>query len=85
MKISSQEISEIIKSYISEADRSIDLKEMGTVISSGDGIARVYGLENVMAGELVEFEGGIMGMVLNLEEDTVGIAIMTRRSRRDTR
>jgi len=76
MKISSQEISEIIKSYISEADRSIDLKEMGTVISSGDGIARVYGLENVMAGELVEFEGGIMGMVLNLEEDTVGIAIM---------
>ncbi|MGB9601041.1 MAG: HAS-barrel domain-containing protein, partial [Myxococcota bacterium] len=76
MKISSQEISEIIKSYISEADKGIDLKETGTVISAGDGIARVYGLENAMAGELVEFEGNIMGMVLNLEEDTVGISIM---------
>ncbi len=76
MKISSQEISEIIRSYISEADRSVDLREMGTVISSGDGIARVYGLENAMSGELVEFDGNVMGMVLNLEEDTVGIAIM---------
>jgi F-type H+-transporting ATPase subunit alpha len=76
MQIRADEISSIIKRQISEYESKVDLKEMGTVLSVGDGIARVYGLENVMAGELVEMTGGVMGMVLNLEEDNVGVAIM---------
>jgi F-type H+-transporting ATPase subunit alpha len=76
MQIRADEISTIIKRQISEFDSKVDLKEMGTVLNVGDGIARIYGLENVMSGELVEFAGGIMGMVLNLEEDNVGVAIM---------
>ena len=51
------------------------MSETGTVLSVGDGIARVYGLEQVMAGELVEFESGVKGVVLNLEEDNVGVAL----------
>jgi F-type H+-transporting ATPase subunit alpha len=70
------EITDILKREIKEYDREIDVAETGTVLSIGDGIARVYGLENVMAGELVEFPGGTNGMVLNLEEDNVGIAMM---------
>jgi F-type H+-transporting ATPase subunit alpha len=70
------EITDILKREIKEYDREIDVAETGTVLSQGDGIARVYGLERVMAGELVEFPGGVNGLVLNLEEDNVGIAIM---------
>jgi len=76
MQIRADEISTIIKREISEFESKVDLKEIGTVLSVGDGIARVYGLENVMSGELVEFSNGVMGMVLNLEEDNVGIAVM---------
>jgi F-type H+/Na+-transporting ATPase subunit alpha len=76
MDIKPGEISDILKREIKEYDREIDVAETGTVLSIGDGIARVYGLENAMAGELVEFPGGISGMVLNLEEDNVGIAVM---------
>ncbi|PIX26567.1 MAG: F0F1 ATP synthase subunit alpha, partial [Deltaproteobacteria bacterium CG_4_8_14_3_um_filter_43_13] len=76
MQIRAEEISEIIKKQIKEYDREIDVSETGTVLSVGDGIARVYGLENAMAGELIEFPGEIYGMVLNLEEDNVGIAIL---------
>ncbi|MFA6032256.1 MAG: F0F1 ATP synthase subunit alpha [Myxococcota bacterium] len=76
MQIRADEISTIIKQQISGFDSKVDLKEVGTVLSVGDGIARVYGLENVMASELVEFQCGVMGMVLNLEEDNVGIAVM---------
>ena len=76
MQIRADEISTIIRQQIAGFESTVDLKEMGTVLSVGDGIARIYGLENVMAGELVEFNGGIMGMVLNLEEDNVGVAIM---------
>jgi len=76
MQIRADEISTIIKREISEFESKVDLKEIGTVLSVGDGIARVYGLENVMSGELVEFGNGVMGMVLNLEEDNVGIAVM---------
>jgi len=76
MKLKAAEISEIIRRQIRDFDREIDVAETGTVLSIGDGIARVYGLENVMAGELVEFPGNINGMVLNLEEDNVGIAVM---------
>jgi len=76
MKIKAAEISDIIRRQIKEYDREIDVAETGTVLSVGDGIARVYGLDEVMAGELVEFGGGIRGLVLNLEDDNVGIAIM---------
>jgi F-type H+-transporting ATPase subunit alpha len=76
MKLKAAEISDIIRQQIREYDREIDVAETGTVLSVGDGIARVYGLERVMAGELVEFPGEIEGLVLNLEEDNVGVAIM---------
>ena len=76
MEIRAEEISRIIKEQIKDYDKKVDLSETGTVISVGDGIARVYGLEKVMALELVEFPGGILGLALNLEEDNVGIAIM---------
>jgi len=76
MDIKPGEITDILKREIRDYDREIDVAETGTVLSAGDGIARVYGLERALAGELVEFLGGISGMVLNLEEDNVGIAVM---------
>ncbi|MBF0396231.1 MAG: F0F1 ATP synthase subunit alpha [Desulfobacterales bacterium] len=76
MELRAEEISQIIKDQITGFDKKVDLSETGTVLSVGDGISRVYGLEKVMALELVEFPGGILGMVLNLEEDNVGVAIM---------
>jgi F-type H+-transporting ATPase subunit alpha len=76
MDIRPGEITDILKREIKDYDREIDVAETGTVLSVGDGIARVFGLEQVMAGELVEFPGGLNGMVLNLEEDNVGIAVM---------
>jgi F-type H+-transporting ATPase subunit alpha len=76
MDIKPGEITDILRREIKEYDREIDVAETGTVLSVGDGIARVFGLERAMAGELVEFPGGINGMVLNLEEDNVGIAVM---------
>ena len=76
MDIKASEITDILKREIREYDREIDVAETGTVLSAGDGIARVYGLANALAGELVEFDGGLRGMVLNLEEDNVGVAVM---------
>ena len=76
MNIKPGEITDILKREIKEYEREIDIAETGTVLSAGDGIARVYGLENVLAGELVEFSKGLQGMVLNLEEDNVGVAVM---------
>ncbi len=76
MQIKAEEISQIIKDQISEYETSVDLDETGTVISVGDGIARVYGVQNCMAMELLEFPGGVMGLALNLEEDNVGCAIL---------
>jgi F-type H+-transporting ATPase subunit alpha len=70
------EITDILRREIKEYGREIDVAETGTVLSVGDGIARIYGLEKAMAGELVEFKGGVRGMVLNLEEDNVGVAVM---------
>jgi len=75
MEIRVEEISRIIEQKIASAERKIDLEETGIVISVGDGIARIYGLENVMAGELLDFPGGVTGMVWNLEEDNVGAVI----------
>lgn len=76
MEIKAEEISQIIKDQIKNFDKKVELSETGVVLSVGDGIARVYGLEKVMAMELVEFPGGIMGLALNLEQDNVGIALM---------
>lgn len=74
--IKAEEISQIIKNQLKGFEKEIDISEVGTVISVGDGIARIYGLEKAMAGELLEFPGEIYGMVLNLEEDNVGAAIL---------
>ncbi len=76
MQLRAEEISEIIKKQIANYDKTVDVMETGSVLSVGDGIARIYGLEKAMAGELVEFGGGLMGMVLNLEEDNVGVAVL---------
>jgi len=76
MQLSADEISQIIKKQIQNFDRAALVTETGTVLTSGDGIARVYGLEGAMSGELVEFAGGIYGLVLNLEQDNVGIAVL---------
>ncbi|MGD8741749.1 MAG: F0F1 ATP synthase subunit alpha, partial [Desulfobacterales bacterium] len=76
MELKAEEISQIIKEQIADYDKKVELSETGVVLSVGDGIARIYGLENAMALELVEFPGAILGLVLNLEEDNVGVAIM---------
>ncbi|MGB5983823.1 MAG: F0F1 ATP synthase subunit alpha [Desulfobacterales bacterium] len=76
MELRAEEISQIIKEQITDYDKKVELSETGVVLSVGDGISRVYGLEKVMALELVEFPGNVLGLVLNLEEDNVGIAIM---------
>ena len=76
MQIKAEEISQIIKGQIKDYETKVDLSETGTVISVGDGIARVHGVENCMAMELLEFPGGILGLALNLETDNVGCAIM---------
>jgi F-type H+-transporting ATPase subunit alpha len=76
MEIRAEEISDIIKGQIQDYDKKVDISETGTILSVGDGIARVYGVEKAMSMELLEFPHGIMGLVLNLEEDNVGVAIM---------
>src|SRR6202171_5736909 len=76
MEIRADEISRILREQIRGYGKQVEGSETGTVLSTGDGIARVYGLEGVMAGELVEFPHNLTGLVLNLEEDSVGIALM---------
>lgn len=76
MSIKPDEISTLIKQQIEQYKTEIQVVDIGTVIQVGDGIARAHGLENVMAGELLEFSNGVMGMALNLEENNVGIVIM---------
>jgi F-type H+-transporting ATPase subunit alpha len=76
MEIKAEEITQIIKEQIGKYEKEVDISEVGRVLSVGDGIARIYGLQNVMANELIEFPHGIIGMVLNLEEDNVGAAIL---------
>ena len=75
MEIKAAEISSVIKEQIANFETKADVAEVGTVLSVGDGIARVYGLDQVQAGEMVEFPGGIKGMALNLEMDNVGVSI----------
>jgi len=76
MQLSADEISQIIKSQIQNFDSATLVKETGSVLSTGDGIARLYGLEGVMAGELVQFGSSVYGLVLNLEDDNVGVALL---------
>ncbi len=76
MEIRADEISRILKEQIKNYGKKIDVSETGTILSVGDGIARIHGLSGAMSGELLEFAGGVMGLVLNLEEDNVGAAIM---------
>ncbi|WP_047983781.1 F0F1 ATP synthase subunit alpha [Ornithinibacillus californiensis] len=76
MSIKAEEISKLIKQQIENFDSDIEVSDVGTVIEIGDGIARAHGLDNVMAGELVEFSNGVMGMAQNLEESNVGIVIL---------
>jgi F-type H+-transporting ATPase subunit alpha len=75
VKLRPDEITSILKSRIADYDASTDLSEVGTVLSVGDGIARVYGLENCLSMELLELEHGVTGLALNLEEDNVGVAL----------
>ena len=75
MDIRAAEISSILKEQIRNFGKEAEVSEVGQVLSVGDGIARVYGLDNVQAGEMVEFENGTRGMALNLETDNVGIVI----------
>ena len=76
MQIKAEEISKIIEDQIKNYEQRVEMSETGTVLYVGDGIARVYGVQNAMAMELLEFPGGVMGMVLNLEEDNVGVALL---------
>src|SRR5205823_6474903 len=76
VQIRADEISRIIRDQIQDFGKKVTVAETGTVLSIGDGIARVYGLDKSESGELVEFANGVRGLVLNLEEDNVGIAIM---------
>ena len=76
MHINAGEISKIIKEQIQNYEQRVDATETGTVLSVGDGIARVYGVQNAMSMELLEFPGGLLGMVLNREEDNVGVALL---------
>ena len=75
MEIQPAEISAILKKKIKDFGKDAEVSEIGQVLSVGDGIARVYGLDNIEAGEMVEFPGEIKGMALNLEEDNVGVVI----------
>jgi F-type H+-transporting ATPase subunit alpha len=75
MEINVAEISELLKKQINDFEKKVDVSEVGSVISVGDGIARVYGLEKCMASELLEFPNGVFGMALNLEEDMVGAVL----------
>jgi F-type H+/Na+-transporting ATPase subunit alpha len=76
ISIRPDEISNIIRQQIEQYDQEVQVSNVGTVLQVGDGIARIYGLEQVMAGELVEFEDGTIGIALNLEEDNVGAVLM---------
>ncbi len=76
MAIRSDDITQIIKSAIDEFDAGVETRSVGTVVEVGDGIARIYGLEGALASELLEFPGGVKGMALNLEEETVGAVIL---------
>ena len=77
-QLRAEEISSIIKKQIRDFDTKLEVNETGTVISIGDGVARIHGLDKCMAGEMIELPGGLYGLALNLEEGNVGVAIFGR-------
>ncbi|MFM7976493.1 MAG: F0F1 ATP synthase subunit alpha, partial [Pirellula sp.] len=76
MKFNSDEIASVIQKEIEQFGSQVDVREVGTVLEVGDGIARVYGLSGVMSGEMVEFPNGVIGLAFNLEEKSVGVIIL---------
>src|SRR5689334_12399069 len=76
IKIRPEEITQLIKRQLADYEKKVEVAETGTVISVGDGVAKIYGLENAMSGEMVDFGNSVSGMVLNLEEETIGVAIL---------
>ena len=76
MKFKADEIASVIQKEIEHYEDQIDVREVGRVLEVGDGIARVYGLSGVMAGEMVEFPNGVIGQAFNLEENSVGVTIL---------
>ena len=76
--INPSEVSEILKKELSAVNAKVSFEEVGTVLSVGDGVAHVYGLENVKANELVEFENGVTGVAMNLEESNVGVILLDK-------
>ena len=76
MKLRPDEITGIIKQQIKDYRSKIELSDVGTVVTVGDGISRIHGLDNCMSGELLEFENGTLGMALNLEQDFVGAVLL---------
>src|SRR2546423_1432343 len=82
--LKAEEITEIIRQQLTGIGRGVDVAEVGTVTSVGDGIARVYGLDKVMAGELVQFPHNVSGLALNLEEDNVGVVLLGDAAAIDT-
>ena len=76
MAVRPEEITSILKEQIEKFGAEVSATNVGTVVDAGDGIARVHGLSNVMASELVEFENGVIGLALNLEEESVGVMIL---------
>src|SRR5512142_323211 len=76
MQLRADEIERVLREEIENYDKTVEVSEVGSVISVGDGIARIYGLEKVMAGELIEFPHGVSGIALNLEEDQVGAVLL---------
>ena len=75
-KFNAGEIASVIQSEIEKYESTLDVREVGTVLEVGDGIARVYGLSNIMAGEMVQFPSGVVGLAFNLEENSVGVIIL---------
>ena len=75
-QVRADEIARVLRQEIDNYDAAVNVAEVGSVVSVGDGIARVHGLERVMAGEMIEFPGGVMGIALNLEEDQVGAVLL---------
>ena len=76
--INPSEVSEILKQELSDVQRKVSFEEVGTVLDVGDGVAHVYGLDNVEANELVEFENGVTGVAMNLEESNVGVILLDK-------
>ena len=79
--INPSEISEVLKQQLENVNNKVSFEEVGTVLEVGDGVAHVYGLENVRANELVEFENGVKGVAMNLEESNVGVILLNNIDR----